>query len=125
MTKSSFPSVEERNREAFLWDNRRDLYSEFTPEVLFAIARNESAAPKYRKFAVELLLESKHSFAKHPDLRDFVKEIEVEYEGIVVNHPAPDIIPMELPAIATASTSESVTTKELSENPPKAEVDAQ
>lgn len=110
----TIPSVEERNREAFLWDNRRDHYAEFPPATLFAIARNESAAPKYRKFAVELLIEKRHPFAGHPELKEFVKEIEAEYEGVVLEHPAPDITPVDTPPALTAS----VTTKELFENPP-------
>ena len=61
----------------------------FNEVILRDLARNEAAPRDYRKYAVELLVNRKSPFAKHPDLREFVNELEVELDGIVFEHPAP------------------------------------
>jgi hypothetical protein len=57
--------------------------------VLLDIARNESAQMDYRLFAVELLQARKSEKLKHPDIQHLVKELEIELDGIVFEHPAP------------------------------------
>jgi hypothetical protein len=57
--------------------------SHLSPEVLRDLARNEAASKEWRKAAVELLLEKKHSHANHPELRQLVFEIKAEREAKV------------------------------------------
>lgn len=61
-------------------------YAEFhlqnlTPEVLRDIARNESATREWRKAATKFLLDRKHPFANHPDVRELLAEILKEREA--------------------------------------------
>jgi hypothetical protein len=74
----------------------------FPDPILRDLARNESAPHDYRKYAVELLVNRKSPFAKHPDLREFVTELEVELDGIVFEHPAPGPGPL-VASITTAT----------------------
>lgn len=55
------------------------------------VARNDAAPRDYRKFAVELLWVRKSPYVKHTDLREFVQELEAEYDGISFEFPAPKI----------------------------------
>ena len=76
----------------------------FPDNLLLDIARNESAQMDYRLFAVEILQVRKSEKLKHPDIQHLVKELEIELDGIVFEHPAP----VEAPTL-----SASVTTKTL------------
>jgi hypothetical protein len=53
------------------------------------LARNDAAPRDYRKFAVELLWVRESPYVKHTDLREFVRELEAEYEGISFEFPPP------------------------------------
>lgn len=55
-----------------------DLVSKLPAQVLFDLARNESASKEYRKAAVRLLIDGGHRQAEHPELRELVLEIKAE-----------------------------------------------
>ena len=76
----------------------------FPDSVLRDLARNESAPRDYRKFAVELLVNRRSAFAKHPDLREFVAELEVELDGIDFEPRATEPGPGPLSASITTKT---------------------
>ena len=78
----------------------------FPDHILRDLARNEAAPHDYRKFAVELLVNRKSPFAKHPDLFRFVTELEVELDGIVFEHPAPSSEPMKASVTTTTMFSD-------------------
>jgi hypothetical protein len=69
------------------------------------LARNEAAPRDYRKFAVELLWVRKSPYAKHTDLREFVRELEAEYEGISFEFPAPEVGEGPKPITAGVTTA--------------------
>ena len=69
-------------------DNAASLRT-FPDHVLVDIARNDAAQHDYRKLAVEVLFNRKSEKIKHPDLQQFVHELEIELDGIVFEHPAP------------------------------------
>ena len=69
-----------------------DHYQHLFPlpdSTLRDLARNEAAPRDYRKFATELLWVRKSPYVKHTDLREFVVELEAEYEGLDFEFPAP------------------------------------
>lgn len=81
-------------------------------------ARNEAAPRDYRKFAVELLWVRKSPYVKHTDLREFVQEIEAEYEGISFEFPAPKV--EEGPGPLTSGvTTATMFGQEVEDNPPE------
>lgn len=47
-------------------------------QILFKLARNESASKEYRKAAVVLLLDMKSPFTENPEIRELVLEIRAE-----------------------------------------------
>jgi hypothetical protein len=53
------------------------------------LGRNDAAKHEFRKLAVEILLARKSPLAKHEELRQFVRELNIELEGIEWDHPAP------------------------------------
>jgi len=55
--------------------------STLTAEVLRDLGRNESADWSWRKGAVAILMDKKHPFAYHPDLKEIRREIEEELEA--------------------------------------------
>lgn len=61
----------------------------FPDHILRDLARNDCAGHEYRKHAVEVLLVRKSPLVKHPDLLQFVQELEVELDGIEFEHPDP------------------------------------
>jgi hypothetical protein len=61
----------------------------FPDHVLLDIARNGAAQRDYRLLAVEILQARKSPKIKHPDIQDLVRELEIELDGIVFEHPAP------------------------------------
>jgi hypothetical protein len=90
----------------------------FPDTALRDLARNECAPHEHRKLAVEILHNRKSPYASHADLQEFVSELEAEMDGIVLDHPAPDITPV--PAPNPGPLQSSVTTKTLfADGPPK------
>ena len=69
-------------------DNAASLRT-FPDHVLVDIARNDAAQHDYRKLATEVLWNRKSPRIQHPDLQPFVRELEIELDGIVFDHPAP------------------------------------
>jgi hypothetical protein len=61
----------------------------FPDHVLLDIARNGSAQQDYRLLAVEILNARKSPKLQHPDIQFLVRDLEIELEGIVFEHPAP------------------------------------
>jgi hypothetical protein len=61
----------------------------FPDHVLLDIARNGSAQQDYRLLAVEILHARKSPKLQHPDIQFLVRDLEIELEGIVFEHPAP------------------------------------
>ena len=82
-------------------DNCRHLTT-FPDHVLRDLARNDCAGHDYRKHAVEVLLVRKSPMVQHPDLRQFLEELEVELDGIEFDHPDPG--PGPLTASVTTAT---------------------
>ena len=80
------------------------IIKNFPDHALLDIARNDSAQEEFRLFAVELLHARKSPKLQHPDIQHLVKDLEIELEGIVFEHPAPS---------ETPTLSASVTTKTL------------
>ncbi len=76
----------------------------FPDATLRDIARNDAAPRDYRKRATEVLWFRKSPYVHHQDLREFVEELEIEFDGIQLEFPAP-----EPPTGMTAS----VTTKTM------------
>jgi hypothetical protein len=70
--------------------------------VLVDIARNDAAQKPYRLLAVEILQARKSPKIQHPDLQHLVKELAIELDGIVFDHPAPE--PGALKASFTTTT---------------------
>lgn len=70
------------------WNDYDAHLKEFPDQVLFDVARNESAQRPYRRHAVEILVTRKSPRVKHPDLQDLVKELEIELDGIQFEYPA-------------------------------------
>jgi hypothetical protein len=77
----------------------------FPDSVLRDLARNEAAPRDYRKFAVELLLNRRSPYARHTDLQEFVAQLEVEFDGIVFDHPAPETAPTTGGALKASVTT--------------------
>lgn len=77
----------------------------FPDHVLLDIARNGSAQREYRLLSVEILQGRKSPKIKHPDIQDLVRELEIELDGIVFEHPAP-----------SGALKASVTTKTMAED---------
>ncbi len=69
-------------------DNAASLRT-FPDHVLVDIARNDAAQHDYRKLATEVLWNRKSPRIQHPDLQPFVRELEIELEGVIFDHPAP------------------------------------
>jgi hypothetical protein len=85
-----------------LWDDRFEQLQHLPDNILFDMARNESAAHNFRLFAVELLVVRKSPRIKHPDIRGLVEELEIELDGIEFEHPAPGPGPM-VASVTTAT----------------------
>ena len=77
-----------KTKEADVLSGNNTHLLEFTPEVLRDLARNDAAPWDYRKAAVEVLINKKHPYFKHEDLRELVHELNVEISDIVFEHPA-------------------------------------
>jgi hypothetical protein len=71
------------------FDDHYQHLNHLPDSTLRDLARNDAAPRDYRKFAVELLWVRKSPYVKHTDLREFVQELEAEYEGISFEFPAP------------------------------------
>lgn len=65
------------------FEDRFEHFGNMAPQVLFALARNESAIREYRKCAVEILLYEKHKLAEHPDLAQFVAELKAQTPAVI------------------------------------------
>jgi hypothetical protein len=88
-----------------IWDDRFAHLGGLPDHILLdQIARNEAASHAYRKYAVELLVSRKSPKAKHPELQQFVDELEIELDGIQFDFPAPEPGPGPLVASVTTST---------------------
>lgn len=70
------------------WNDHNAHLKDMPDQVLFDVARNESAQRPYRRHAVEILVTRKSPRVKHPDLQDLVKELEIELDGIQFEYPA-------------------------------------
>ena len=88
------------NRDPF--DDNCAHLKTFPDHILLDIARNGAAQHDYRLFAVELLHSRKSPKLQHPDIQGLVRDLEIELEGIVFEHPAPS--PGPLVASVTTST---------------------
>ena len=84
-------------------DNCRHLAT-FPDHILRDLARNDCAGHDYRKHAVEILLVRKSPLVKHPDLLQFVQELEVELDGIEFDHPDTSSGPGPLTTSVTTQT---------------------
>lgn len=69
-------------------DNAASLRT-FPDHVLVDIARNDAAQHDYRKLATEVLWNRKSPRIQHLDLQPFVRELEIELDGVIFDHPAP------------------------------------
>ena len=96
-------------------DQNRHLL-DLPDHVLRDLARNDCAQRDYRKLAVEILCNRKSRLAQHEDLREFVQELEVEFEGIQFEFPA---IEVSGPGPLTSS----ITTKTMFGQPDEEEVE--
>ena len=87
------------------FDDRGLHLKQFPDSTLLDIARNGSAQRDYRLLSVEILVARKSPRAQHPDIQDLVRELEIELDGIVFEHPAP----------SSGALVASVTTKTMAE----------
>jgi hypothetical protein len=71
------------------WNDHNAHLKDLPDYVLFDVARNEAAQRPYRRRAVEILVNRKSPRVKHPDLRELVRELEIELDGIQFEYPAP------------------------------------
>lgn len=97
-----------------------DGYRHLNPlpdSTLRDLARNDAAPRDYRKFAVELLWVRKSPYVKHTDLREFVQELEAEYEGISFEFPVPEVEQGPGPLTAGITTKTMFGSDELDEVP--------
>lgn len=76
------------------WLDAASSLQSFPDHVLLDIARNDSAEHRYRKLAVQVLIDKKSPRVKHPDIQHLVRELEVELDGIEFEHPAPSAGPL-------------------------------
>jgi hypothetical protein len=83
----------------------------FPDSTLLDIARNGSAQHDYRLFAVEILHARKSPKLQHPEIQGLVRELEIELEGIVFEHPAPG--PGALTASVTTETLQGIETIDM------------
>jgi hypothetical protein len=70
-----------------IWDDKWHHLQHLPDGVLRDLARNESAARDYRRFAVELLANRKSEMVKHPEFAPFLLELKIELEGIEFESP--------------------------------------
>lgn len=82
-------------------------------QVLFDLARNESASKEYRKAAVKMLVDAGHQKAQHPELRELFLEIkaekdaEKEVESIVADAEPEDHAPSSVEDITAVPLSKA------------------
>lgn len=60
----------------------REQIQHLSPDVLFALARNESGLPEFRRAATEMLMNKRHALANAPELAALVSEIKREQERV-------------------------------------------
>lgn len=91
----------------------KDEISHLPGQILFDIARNDSAIPEYRNAAVEILVEKKYPQADNPELAAIVAIVKERLKAkadvtdiveTAIEQPLPDISPSVFKASVTTET---------------------
>lgn len=69
------------------FDDKHAHLQHLPDQILQSVATNGAAQRDYRKHAVELLIIRKSPLVKHPELKEFVDELEVELDAIDFSKP--------------------------------------
>lgn len=111
------------DKKDLFYEQRHEQLGHLPGDILLTIATNESAEPRWRKAAVELMLELKHPQVNKPEIASLLAEVKKDrYAKDEVIDVVETAIEQPMPEVVTKPKEEgfgplfaSVTTKSLSE----------